>query len=90
MSLFKIDGYVLSMNEVTSWIGGFIKLYRNNHLRRVKLPGEIVAIMKEKKSDQDALHDLLVYLKEHDDYMPEFIDIVKEATTTLAMEKGKK
>ena len=38
MSQFKIDGFILSVNDLYTWINGFITLYRKDKLKRVHLP----------------------------------------------------
>lgn len=87
MSLYKIDGFVLSVDELYTWIAGFVTLYRKGMLRKKKLPREILEIMKREKEDRHATQDVLVYLKEHEDYMAEFVHMIKEGMADLAIEK---
>jgi hypothetical protein len=87
MSLYKIDGFVLSVDEFYTWIAGFVTLYRRGKLRRKKLPQEIVDIMKREKEDRHATQHVLEYLEEHEDFMAEFVRIIKEGMADLAIEK---
>lgn len=87
MSLYKIDGFLLSVDELYTWVGGFVVLYRKGRLRRKKIPQQIVDIMAQEKDDRRATQDVLVYLKQNEDYMAEFIKMIKDATADLAIER---
>lgn len=90
MSQFKIDGFILSVNDIYTWINGLITLFRKNKLKRVHLPREIVDIMKKHEADRETADELLAYLSHNDHYMATFVDIVKKGMTELAIEKGVK
>jgi hypothetical protein len=87
MSLYKIDGFLLSVDELYTWIAGFVTLYRKGRLRRKRIPQDIVDLLAREKDDRLAIQEVLVYLKQHEDYMAEFIRMVKEATADLAIER---
>ena len=89
MSLFKIDGYVLPVNEIYTWIAGFVTLSRKGWIKSKEIPKEVAAILKQ-DDDKEVVQDIMVYLKKDEDYLKILIDIVKEGMTELAIEKSKK
>ena len=88
MSQFKIDGFILSVNDLYTWINGFITLFRKDKLKKVRLPREIVDIMKTHDPDKETADALLMYLSNNDHYMSRFVDIVKDGMAEIAIEKG--
>jgi hypothetical protein len=90
MSLYKIDGMTLSVNDFYTWISGFITLYHKGMLRKKKIPAGLVEIMKNETDEKKLLQDILVYLKEHEEHMEKFVNMVKEGVTELAIEKYEK
>lgn len=89
MSQFKIDGFILSVNDIYTWIDGFIQLFRKDKLQKVKLPQEILDIMLLNNQDKKTADAILSYLSNNDHYMSRFIDIVKDGMADLAIDKGK-
>ena len=87
MSLYKIDGFVLSVSELYTWIAGFVTLYRKGRLRRKHIPESIVEILHREKDDKAATQEILVYLKSNEDYMAQFVRLVKDGVTDLAIER---
>jgi hypothetical protein len=87
MSLFRIDGYTLPVNEIFTWIAGFVTIHRKGMLSEAHLPGELDEIMDRQGDDKKAIQEILVYLNDNPDYMDKFIKIVKNGMTVLATEK---
>ena len=88
MSLYKIDGFVLSVDELYTWIAGFVSLHRRGRLRGKKLPRAITDILKREKEDRAATHALLVYVEENEKTLGDIILLTREGMAELAVEKG--
>ena len=87
MSLYKIDGFVLSVDELYTWIAGFVNLYRKGRLRRKKIPEGIVDIMHRERDDKQAAQELLEFLKAHEEHMAMVVRLVKDGMGDLAIER---
>ena len=88
MSLYRIDGFTLSVNDITTWIAGFITLFRNGKLRKKHLPPEIVEIMSHHEDEKKNLQEIFAWLKNNEHYMKEFVTMVQEGMTDMAIEKN--
>lgn len=87
MSQYKIDGHIMSVNELYTWVNGFIVSYRKGLLKKKKLPPEVVSIMKKNRESKEAAQQLLIYLKKDEDFLNDLIAMVREAATEIALEK---
>lgn len=85
MSLYKIDGHIMSVDEMVTWIGGFITLSRQGRLEGKKIPAGAADILKN-GDDKKVLKEMMVYLKSDEDFMPVMMDIVRKGVTDIAFE----
>lgn len=86
MSLYKVDGHFMSVDEFYTWCMGFVVLYRKGRLEHKKLPGEVHEIMKD-PDDKKVGKALMAYLKGNEDYMNDFIKLVQDGIMEMAVEK---
>ncbi|MFA5088963.1 MAG: hypothetical protein WC552_08040 [Candidatus Omnitrophota bacterium] len=87
MSLYKIDGHILSVNELITWIAGFITLFEKGKLKNKRIPPALLKILSENSDAKETSNKVLIYLKENEDYLPVLIKIVQFGFTELAIEK---
>ncbi len=89
MSLFRIDGHVLPVDELYTWVEGFILLYRRGRLtgKDGQIPQAVHVILEQEQEMKVAADALLAYLGEDEDFMPILVATVKVGMTDLAIEK---
>ena len=83
MSIYRIDGYVLSVPDLYKWIGSFIAIYRMGKIPGRIVPNDILESLKN-SNDEKVVQAILAYLKNDEEFIGELINIVREKAPEVA------